>query len=273
MVKIGYNSNGFTSHRLDEALYLLADCGYQAVAITPDVCHLDPRSTDIQELQRIAGLCNRLNLEVIIESGARYILDSKRKHRPNLLEVDESKMLRLRFLQQMLEWCDIFSAQTLSFWSGVLPAEQNSNQAEHNFLEAIHSLSSSASKNLKLAIEPEPGHLVANLSDWQKLKPQLPPNAGLCLDVGHLLVNDKYSPAEAIELFKEDIVAVQLDDMPRGEHRHCAPGEGDIDWPALVRACEQHLSPDITACFELSRDSHRFHQLVSSCSELYNNLR
>ncbi|MFT7517724.1 MAG: sugar phosphate isomerase/epimerase [Myxococcota bacterium] len=272
MVKLGYNSNGFASHRLDEALYMLADCGYQAVAITPDVCHLDPRATSNETLQRTAALCHELGLEVIIETGARYILDARRKHRPNLLEADESKMLRLRFLQQMLEWCDIFESKALSLWTGVLPAGQSSSQAEHNFLEAMHSLSNSASSDLKIAIEPEPGHWISDLSGWRDIKPRLPVNVGLCLDVGHLLVNDKYSPADAIEMFKEDIVAVQLDDMRHGEHMHCAPGEGNIDWPSVVAACEKHLPEDTTACFELSRDSHRFHQLVKSCSELYSSL-
>jgi len=272
MVKLGYNSNGFTSHRLNDGLRMLADCGYQAVAITPDVCHLDPRDTSENELEATAKLCRDLGLEVVIETGARYVLDPLRKHRPNLLEPDESRMIRLRFLQQMLEWCEIFNAKILSLWSGALPPGQSSSQAEHYFLEAIHSLSSSAGENIKVAIEPEPGHWLANTSDWQKIKPQLPSNVGLCLDIGHLLVNDKHSPAEAIEIFKDDIIALQLDDMRRGEHAHCAPGEGDVDWPPLVAACEKHLSPDITACFELSRDSHRFHQLVKSCSELYKGL-
>ena len=273
MVKLGYNSNGFCSHRLDEGLRMLADCGYQAVAITPDVCHLDPRNSSLEDVAATARLCQELGLEVVLETGARYILDAQRKHRPNLLEPDESRMSRLRFLQQMLEWCEIFEAKTISLWSGVLPAAQAPSQAQHNFLEAMHSLSNSAGDKIKIAIEPEPGHWIANISDWLNIREELPSNTGLCLDVAHLLVNDKYSPAEAIELYKNEIVAIQLDDMRRGEHTHCAPGEGDVDWPSLVTACEQHLSPNITACFELSRDSHRFHQLVKSCSELYNGLR
>ena len=41
-MRLGFNTNGLQNHRLDDGLRLLADHGYQHVALTPDVCHLDP---------------------------------------------------------------------------------------------------------------------------------------------------------------------------------------------------------------------------------------
>ena len=51
-LKLGYNTNGFAHHALDDAIEIIAEIGYQSVAITLDVDQLNPFGEDIQEETR-----------------------------------------------------------------------------------------------------------------------------------------------------------------------------------------------------------------------------
>src|SRR5687767_9607966 len=86
MFRLGYNTNGLAHHRPEEALRLLADLGYEAVAITPDVGGLDLYALEPRTVDSLRGAADELGLELAIETGARYLMDPRRKHFPTLLE-------------------------------------------------------------------------------------------------------------------------------------------------------------------------------------------
>ena len=272
MVKIGYNSNGFAHHRLEEAIPMLAELGYQAVAITPDVGCLDPKGTRLVEVTRIGNLCADLGIAVVVETGARFLLDPKRKHRPNLLEPDESHQVRLNFLRRMLEWSDALGAGVMSFWSGVMPEGQTEQGAAQRLADASYKLKLVAERyGVTLALEPEPGHWIATLDDYRQFRDEHPKLFKLTLDVGHLLVTREAEPHDAIREWKSEIVNLQLDDMKPRKHVHLPPGEGKLDWQALAEAVKK-ARLRVPACFELSRDSHRFDQLAPTVIDFWTKL-
>src|ERR1022692_2706793 len=81
----GYNTNGFAHHKLEDALEIIADCGYRGVALTLDNYHCNPFTYEPADLNRLRQLLDKLQLRVVIETGARYLLNPQRKHYPALV--------------------------------------------------------------------------------------------------------------------------------------------------------------------------------------------
>src|SRR5262245_3603907 len=116
---LGYNTNGFAHHRLEDAVEILAELGYGGVALTLDFQHLNPFESQLRK--RIA-LCRELldwyRLSAVVETGARFLLDPRRKHQPTLLSPDEEVEKRVRFLGSSIEVAALLGIGIVSFWSG-----------------------------------------------------------------------------------------------------------------------------------------------------------
>ncbi|MBL0804848.1 sugar phosphate isomerase/epimerase, partial [Streptomyces albidoflavus] len=94
-LRLGYGTNGLTDLRLDDALVLLADLGYDGVGLTLDHMHHDPLAPGLAaRTARIAGRLAELGLAVTVETGARYVLDPREKHGPGLLDPDPDRRAR-----------------------------------------------------------------------------------------------------------------------------------------------------------------------------------
>ena len=90
-LRFAYNTNGAANHRLDDALHMIADAGYDGVALTLDQHHLDPFADDwAREAERVGTLLRSLGLGSVIETGARYLLDPRDKHEPTLVTADSA---------------------------------------------------------------------------------------------------------------------------------------------------------------------------------------
>jgi len=256
--RIGYNTNGFAHHRLEDALHVIAELGYRAVALTPDANHLPPDHTTDAELRMTRALLDRLGLAVVIETGARYVLDPRRKHRPTLVDADAAdRARRLDFLERCAQIAAELGADTISLWSGVRPAEVSPDDAWRFVAEGVSRLHERiASSGVRIAFEPEPGMLVGSLADWERLREATSlPDLGLALDVGHVPCTERISAGDAIRRHGDALRTVHLDDTRGGVHEHLQIGEGELDWPDIMRALREVGFAGI-ASVELSRHSH-----------------
>jgi len=256
---LAYNTNGLAHHRLEEAFALLADLGYEGVALTPDVGHLDLATTAEREWEKAREELARRKLRCIVETGARFVLDRARKHWPNLVTLDDAAAARrLAWYRQAMRLATALGAREVSLWSGALEPGAEREAAWTKLVERLHRLLDEAQlAGVTLCFEPEPGMAVDSLAAYRELRRRLQrDDLATTLDVGHLLVTERGAAHDHLAEFRATLRNVQLDDAKRGVHEHLPLGRGDLELVPLLRELRR-LAYDGPLALELSRDGHR----------------
>src|SRR5262245_16312466 len=119
---LGYNTNGLAHHDPLDAVRLLAELGYQSVAITLDHHCLNPYSPDLpNRIVEVRDELQRLGLRNVIETGARFLLDPRIKHEPTLVSSAPSgRQRRIDFLRRAIDIAAQLGSDCVSLWSGIV---------------------------------------------------------------------------------------------------------------------------------------------------------
>lgn len=268
-LRFGYGTNGLADLRLDDALGLLADLGYHGVGLTLDHMHLDPLAPAPELAARtrhLARRLDRLGLDIAIETGARYVLDPRRKHHPTLLDPDLStRALRAGLLLTAVRIAAELGASAVHCFSGRTPPGMGEEEAWRRLAEAVVPVLDAAhAAGVPLAVEPEPGHLLSDLAGFHRLRTALgdPEGLGLTLDIGHCQCLEPEPPADCVRAAAPWLRHVQIEDMRRGVHEHLPFGDGEIDFPPVLSALRA-AGYDGLVSVELPRDSHAGPQLAA----------
>jgi len=239
---LGYNTNGFAHHRLEDALTILQELGYQSVAYTVDHAHPPP---------------DTMPLPCVVETGARFVLDPWRKHQPTLLSPDPEP--RRRFLRQCIDLATRWPPHIVSLWSGAAPT---ANGADKSTLlarlrdELLPLLDYAHKRGVRLAFEPEPGMLIDTMTRYEELFESVAhPAFGLTLDLGHLHCQGEGPIPAILQRWQHVLWNVHIEDMVVGVHDHRMFGEGTMDFPPIVKALRA-ISYRGGVHVELSRHSH-----------------
>lgn len=259
-LRLGYGTNGLTDLRLDDALGLLADLGYDGVGLTLDHMHLDPLAPDLPaRTARVARRLGELGLTATVETGARYVLDPRRKHGPSLLDPDpDGRAARTALLVTAVRTAADLGAHAVHCFSGITPPGTDPGTAWKRLEEALWPVvDAAAAAGVPLAVEPEPGHLLATLDDFHHLRTVMgnPTPLGLTLDIGHCQCLEPAPPADCVRAAAPWLRHVQIEDMRRGVHEHLPFGDGEIDFPPVLDALAESGYQGLTVV-ELPRHSH-----------------
>ena len=260
-MRLSYCTNGLAHHRPLEACQVLADIGYRGVALTPDVGPLDPLQVDQRVVAQLRALAKDRDLTFVVETGARYALDPRRKHHPNLLSVSATD--RARRIDYYRRCCDLalgLGAEVVSLWSGAHPTELQDEAAWDRLVGGLREvLAFAADRGVRVGFEPEPGMWIERPAGFLELRRRLgstPNPLGLTLDVGHCIVTGDLPVESTILTLAPYLVHVQLDDALPGQHVHLPFGAGNLPLKAVLTAL-QSTGYKGQAAVELGRDSHR----------------
>jgi L-ribulose-5-phosphate 3-epimerase len=256
-LRFGYGTNGFANHRLNDALAVIADLGYEGVALTLDTDHLDPFAGELaRRVGEVSARLQQLGLSVVIETGARYLLDPWRKHSPTLL--DDDRELRLEFLRRAVDIGADLGAEAVSFWAGVRPSGVGEAAAWDRLVDGCaRTVWAAQRRGVTLGFEPEPGMLVPDIAAWRRLHAELgsPAAFGITLDIGHCRCLEPIPVPDCVTAVAGHLVNVQIDDMRRDVHEHLEFGTGEIDFPPVLAALSTAGYTGLVAV-ELPRHSH-----------------
>ncbi|WP_433529424.1 sugar phosphate isomerase/epimerase family protein [Micromonospora sp. CA-263727] len=256
-LRFGYGTNGFANHRLDDALAVIADLGYTGVALTLDHDHLDPFAPGlVARVDAVGRRLAQLGLAVVIETGARYLLDPWHKHAPTLLHDEPAR--RIEFLRHAVAVGADLGAEAVSFWAGVRPGSVPPPVAWDRLVAGCATVVAAAdAAGVTLGFEPEPGMLVEDIAGWRRLHATLgrPACLGITLDIGHCRCLEPQPVPDCVRAVAAHLVNVQIDDMRRGVHEHLEFGTGEIDFPPVLAALREVGYRGLVAV-ELPRHSH-----------------
>ena len=255
----GYNTNGFAHHRLEDTLSILAELGYEGVALTLDYRTINPLEAGWQKVaEKVRRQLEQLKLRCVIETGARFLLDPRRKHQPTLISnTSTGQSERHRLLVQAIDVASTLGTDIVSFWSGAPDESSPESKSIARLVGWCWELADSAAKmRVHIAFEPEPGMFIDTMLRFQELNDRVKRgNFGLTLDVGHVHCLNDGSIVDHIRRWKDKLWNVHIEDMRKGVHEHLMFGDGEMDFPPILRALDE-IGYEGGVFVELSRHSH-----------------
>jgi len=122
-MRIGYHTNGMTQHGLFEGLKLLAETGFKSVALNIDHGWLAPNDHDVKaNVQNVRSLLKNHSMSCVVEAKANYLIDSKHRNFPTLMEHDPGLVeSRMRYLKYCVDVAAELEADCMSMRSGAKP--------------------------------------------------------------------------------------------------------------------------------------------------------
>jgi len=240
-MRLGFSTNSIGDVDPLVVLPTLRGLGYGSLAITLDHHTLHPDAPDLPaRIERWRSALAAAGMACVVETGARHLLDPRRKHEPTLVSgTREERDRRVAFTRGAIDVAAELGAACVSLWSGVA---RDAAAGETIWLRLVDGLGPildhAARRGVVLGFEPEPGMVVDTLARYGELLERTghPDRLRLTVDVGHLECMGEWPAGDALAPWRGRVVNVHVDDMRACRHEHLPLGAGDVDFSAACAA-------------------------------------
>jgi sugar phosphate isomerase/epimerase len=242
-MRLAFSTNAYLKVPFAEAVRRLAAIGYRGVEVMADVPHAWPAYLLPEQKQAIrdALAANRLEISNVNAFMMNAIDDPRQKYwHPSWIEPDPHyRRIRVEHTKKALTLARELGAVCITTEpGGPVPAGESWQAHLRLFVETLKPVAEHAEREgVLLLVEPEPGLLIESAAQFEEFMNHVDsPAIGLNFDIGHFYcVND--DPAPTVERLAPWIRHVHLEDIAATRvHHHLIPGEGAIDFAAVLKA-------------------------------------
>jgi len=196
-----------------------------------------------------------------VHLGAPFLLGPV-AHSPGLSSLNPAgRKLRLEAALAEARIAEQLGSPYSTITTGLPERDGDFKTQEKLFRDALAEIVAERPKSVKVAIEPEPEHVIRFTRQLHSLCHAFPGEVFANFDVGHSFVAGE-NPARAIRELAPHLSNIHLEDIKDRVHKHLLFGEGDVDFRAVFAALKEigytgDLTPDLYPFKNESRNALR----------------
>lgn len=239
-MKFAFSANAFLRFDIVDTIRIISSIGYTGIEIMADIPHAFPLDLTRSRIREIRTALRDNGLAVSNVNAFMHRADGDMYH-PSWIESDPVlRAKRVDYTLRCIELASELGASNISTEPGGPLEEMQREEAILLYIAGLTAVEKKAKETgVRVLIEPEPGLLIEDSTQFRELCRQLDPQAfGINFDVGHFFcVNEDPSalirsmrPMDHFHL--EDIAATR-------KHHHLQLGTGAIDITTVLNTIEE----------------------------------
>lgn len=241
-MKLAFSSNAYARCSIEETIRRIAAIGYRGMELLADVPHAWPAGLLEERKQAIRDCLARHGMAIANVNAfmMNAVADPRQPYwHPSWIEPDRHyRAIRREHTKRALILAAELGAPSIQTEpGGPLAPGQSWNRAADVFHDEIMPCVEVAERyGVDLLIEPEPGLLIERFEQYLAFADRVgSPRLGLNFDIGHAYCVGE-DPENWIARMAPHTRHYHLEDIAATrEHRHLIPGQGAIDFPAVLR--------------------------------------